>query len=129
MTANIIKQFNEILESFLNQMIPLLGESYHRKFKMIIKMNSTIGIEKFLTYALPHRDKILSRDESYFAESDATKLEEDAKTNEDLLNEILKMQHIFVKLDDNSKSNVWDIFQAMLILGEDYLKATYSNKK
>ena len=32
------------------------------------------------------------------------------------------MQNIYTQLDDASKSNVWDIFQAMLILGEDYIK-------
>ena len=28
--------------------------------------------------------------------------------------------------DEKSKSNVWDMFQAMFVLGEDYIKIKYS---
>jgi hypothetical protein len=33
------------------------------------------------------------------------------------MNEIFKLKNIYKNLDEESKSNVWDIFQALLILG------------
>ena len=67
MSKEIVKNFNLILESFLSQITPLVGSFYIKKFQLIIKCNSTLPIEKFLVHALPLRDKILNRDESYFS--------------------------------------------------------------
>jgi hypothetical protein len=124
MSKEIIKNFNLILESFLLQITPLVGSFYITKFQLIIKVNSTLPIEKFLVHALPLREKILNKDETYFA--DNTNHEEKIKGNEKIINEILRLQNIYIKLDETSKSNVWDIFQAMLILGEDYIRMKIS---
>ena len=70
MSKEIVKNFNLILESFLSQITPLVGSFYIKKFQLIIKCNSTLPIEKFLVHALPLRDKILNRDESYFNNND-----------------------------------------------------------
>lgn len=119
MTSQIIKSFNEILDSFLVQLSPLIGTTYNYKFKQIIKVNSLLPIEQFLVHALPMRDQILNRDEIYFNDNNNHKEKiDDSKT----LNEIIRLQNIYSKLDESSKSNVWDIFQALLMLGEDYIR-------
>ena len=123
MSADKVKQFNEILDSFLIQISPLVGTTYHHQFQQLIKYNSILPIEQFLVYALPLRDKILNRDETYF-ENNENHMETIGQ-NETILNEILRLQNIYIKLDELSKSNVWDIFQAMLILGEEYIKIKY----
>jgi hypothetical protein len=120
MTTSHIQQFNEILDSFLIQVAPLVGSTYHHKFEQIIKYNSVLPIEQFLVYALPLREKILNRDETYFQNTDNHT--DTIGDRNDILSEILRLQNIYCKLDDRSKSNVWDIFQAMLILGEEYIK-------
>lgn len=122
MTSNIIKQFNEILDSFLIQVSPLVGTYYHYQFQQIIKINSTLPIEQFLVYALPLRDKIINKDESYFSNSSNHK--EKVGDNQAALEEILRLSNIYSQLDEASRSNVWDIIQAMLILGEDYIRST-----
>lgn len=120
MASEKIKQFNEILSSFLIQVAPLVGTTYHHQFQDIVKYNSLLPIEQFLVHALPVRDKIINRDETYFTETSNHK---DQIGNNDLvLNEILRLKDIYIQLDETSKSNVWDIFQAMLILGEEYIK-------
>lgn len=119
-SSNKIKQFNEILDCFLIQIAPHVGSSYHHKFGQIIKYNSVMPIEQFLVYALPLREKILNRDESYFSNQNNHK--ENIGDNQYYLDEILRLQNIYFNLDTESKSNVWDIFQALLILGEEYLK-------
>lgn len=119
MASEKIKQFNEILSSFLIQISPLVGSTYNTQLQTIIKFNSVLPIEQFLVHALPVRDKIIQRDESYFNDNDNHK--EKIGNNDSLLNEILRLQNIYHQLDTDSKSNVWDIFQAMLILGEEYI--------
>jgi hypothetical protein len=120
MSAEKVKQFNEILDSFLIQIAPLVGTTYHYQFEQLIKYNSLLPMEQFLVYALPLRDKILNRDETYFENNNnhSTLI----GSNENTMSEILRLQNIYRKLDETSKSNVWDIFQAMLILGEEYIR-------
>jgi hypothetical protein len=125
MASEKIKQFNEILSSFLIQVSPLVGSTYNQQFETIVKYNSLLPIEQFLVHALPVREKILSRDESYF-NNNSNHLEK-IGDNSYILNEILRLQNIYSHLDDTSRSNVWDIFQAMLILGEEYVSIKYAN--
>jgi len=124
MASNIIIQFNDILCSFLVQIIPIVGSTYYNNIQTIIKCNNSLPIENFLYYAVEHRDKIMNRDESYFC--DKTVVKHHIERN-DKLDEIFKLQNIYSVIDEQSKDNVWDIFQALLILGEDYIKIKYSN--
>ncbi len=121
-----VKEFNDILGSFLIQLSPLVGTTYCRSFETIVKFNNKLPMEQFLTYALPIRDKILNRDETYFTED--TNIKEKVGNNTTTINEILRLQDIYHKLDEVSRDNVWDIFQAMLILGEDYIKLKQEKK-
>ena len=43
-----IKEFNNILETFLGQLVPLIGTTYHHYFKKLIRMNATMPIQEFL---------------------------------------------------------------------------------
>ena len=124
MASNIVSQFNEIIGSFLIQVVPLVGSTYYNNMQTIIKCNSALPIENFLYYAIECRDKIMNRDESYFTNKEVAinNIERVEK-----LDEIFRLQNIYFVLDDTSKDNVWDIFQALLILGEDYIKVKYSN--
>ena len=120
MTVEIVKNFNEILDSFLVQVTPIVGGKYHKKFKMATKFNSGMAIEKFLVYALPVREKILNRDETYFTEADHSST---VDNDTDMLNEFMNIKDIYQKLDKNSMDNMWAIFQALLVLGEDYIRS------
>lgn len=120
MSAETIKQFNEIVESFLIQVSPHIGSFYPNRFKQLIKYNSILAIEQFIIRALPLKEKIECRDESYFYSTN--NYDKHFKTDEDYLDEIIRFQSIYEKLDDESKSNLWDIVQAMTYLAEEYLK-------
>jgi len=125
MASEKIKQFNEILSSFLIQVSPLVGSTYHQQFQTVVKYNSLLPTEQFLIHALPVRDKILNRDESYF--NNTTNHIDKIGDNEYVLNEILRLTNIYSQIDEESRSNVWDIFQAMLILGEEYINIKIKN--
>jgi hypothetical protein len=128
MSSEKIKSFNEILCSFLIQIAPLVGSTYHSRIQVIIKCNSSLPIEQFLVHALPLRDKILNRDETYFIDKTTSYVQE-GNTKKSKLDEILRLQDIYFKLDEKSKSNVWDIFQAMLVLGEEYVSINQDKYK
>ena len=119
MAREKIMLFNEILDSFLIQISPLVGTSYQYHFQQVIKVNSILPVEQFLVYALPMRDKIFNRDETYF--TDNNNHTDKIGNSENILNEIIRLQGIYSQLDSTSKSNLWDILQALLILGEEYL--------
>ena len=125
MASIIISQFNEILNSFLIQIVPVVGSTYYNNIQTIIKFNSALPIENFLYYAIECREKIMNRDESYFIDKEVAI--SNVTTRVDKLDEIFKLQNIYSQLDKTSKDNVWDILQALLILGEDYIKIKYSH--
>jgi len=114
-----ILKFNQILDAFLVQLSPIVGSSYHIKFQQIIKYNSLLPIEQFLIYALPIKEQIINRDEKYFIETNNHKDKLD--NNNEALNEILRLNGIWEKLDNKSKNNVWDTFTVMLYLGEQFI--------
>ncbi len=125
MASNVIIQFNEILSSFLIQITPLVGSTYHNNIQKIVKYNSALPIENFLYYAIEYREKILARDDTYFFNDDVII---SGIVREDKLDEIFQLKNIYIYLDQTSKDNVWDILQALLILGEDYIKIKYNQK-
>ena len=120
MATEKIKEFNNIVSSLINQLSDNIGIAYIKKFDDIIKYNSLLPIEQFLIHALPIRDKIINRDVSYF--SNENNFSDITNDDKDIIDEILNLKNIYYKLDENSKSSIWDFFQAMLILAEEYLK-------
>ena len=66
-TAEIIKSFNSIIESFLLQTSEIVGTTYYTYFKKVIKVNSLIVIENAIMYMLPYKEKIFLKDETYFS--------------------------------------------------------------
>jgi hypothetical protein len=117
----VIKEFNEILEYLLIQVTPIIGDKYHFRFKQIVKANVTLPIEQFLVHILPKRDKVLNKDESLFNSS----LIAETFDDNDLLSKILTLENNYKELQQSSKDNIWDFFQALLILGEDYIRLTH----
>lgn len=122
MSNEKIKQFNGILESFLLQTSQLYGTTYHSKFKQLIKINSIMPIQHAVSHLLPFKDKILSRDESYFINENnyIENFNNINLENTTILEEILKVKDIYHQLDVESKENVWSILQALLQLSLEY---------
>jgi hypothetical protein len=114
----IVRNFNEILDSLLVQTSCIIGSSYRANFSTILRINILLPIKTFLKFGLPHKDKILKKNEAFFLESDVP--DNLADINENYMREILKLKNIFVQLDDVSKSNMWDIFQSLLVLAVEY---------
>ena len=114
-----IKSFNEILETFLQQLSPIVGTTYHFYFKQLIKVNSTMPIKAFLVEVTPYREKIFNKDESYFMDIEENAAD-DRVNDDEVLTEILRLKDIYSKLDDKSRSEVWNYFQALIVISDEY---------
>jgi hypothetical protein len=139
MTTECVKDFNNILSSFLVQVSGLIGTTYNYHLNKVIEYNALLPLEQFLVYAIPYREYILNRDEAYFDKNSLDNKDDivnkvssqiteygsvikiQSNTME-VLDEILRLKNIYFSLDDNSKNNLWDILQAMLVLSEDYFR-------
>ena len=117
-----IKLFNEILENLLLQLSPKIGSGYHFWFLKYLKVNAVTPINNFWFFAESLENKILNRDETYFTNPDnhVDKVKESKQDN--ALDEIIRLKGIWEKLSDESKDNVWDMTQAMLIIAMEYLE-------
>jgi len=130
MTSEIIKQFNNIVESFLSQLSPLIGSNYLYYFKKFIKINSILPIKNFIYYTNQHKEKILKRDESYFLNKDNWAGEVNKFSKADYyFSEIFRLNKIWDQLDKKSKKNIWDFFQALLYLSDKYSAKTLKQNK
>ena len=133
--AETIKEFNNILGDFLQQISPLLGTtSYHSYYNKIIRANAILPIQYF-NYYVHHSEKPLStyiknRDEEYFknVENHVDKLKEvetyenrGFKDTDSALMEIVRLNGIYEQLNKDSRDNVWDILQVLLFLSEQYI--------
>ena len=120
--GEIIRSFNSILENFLQQVSPLIGTSYCHYFKQFIKANCVLPIQYFINNMRTNsylENKILNRDESYFTDPDT--YSEITKEYDSGMMEIIRLKGIYEQLSNESKDNVWDISQALLILSKEYL--------
>ena len=126
MSVEIIKSFNSIIESFLLQTSELVGTTFYKYFKKIIKVNSLIAIESAISYLLPFKDKIFAKDETYFTNESnyMDTLNDGCATNkisnDKVLSEIFRLKDIYYKLNEESQENVWSILQALVQLTLEY---------
>ena len=115
-----IKTFNGILEDLLKQLSPIIGTSYHYYLKQILRVNALLPMQNFLYYAIPLKNKINDRDETYFTNEDNHK--DEVKDYDQGLQEIIRLKGIWEKLDEQSKEGLWDITQVLLHIGTEYME-------
>ena len=114
--SHIIKEFNTIAEDLLRQTTCFLGTTYLSKFKTVIIFNSSVPINKYISGFLPYKTYIMNKDTEFFMNTDVS--------NNKYYNDMIDLKGIFSTIDDESKDNIWEILQALLILAETY----YNNR-
>ena len=131
--ADKVKAFNKILGSFLEQTTPLVGTTYHSRFKKLILVNAPLPIKCASEHLINCKEQILAKDEAYFQDTSeiSSKIKNVANSSyiineikdyasEKIITEILRLKEIYFKLEDDSKENFWLIFQALLQLSIEY---------
>tara|TARA_B100000768_G_scaffold181829_2_gene206733 strand:+ start:3960 stop:4328 length:369 start_codon:yes stop_codon:yes gene_type:complete len=114
-----VKQFNVMMETFLGQISPLVGTSYRHYFEKLVKANCIMPIKQFYIYVSPFKNKIITKDESYFTESQNFK---EQITGDSIFQEIIRLTNIYEKLDNDNRNQMWMYFQALFVLSEEYNK-------
>ena len=87
-STNSIKKFNNVMEQFLEQLVPFTGQKHLIYFKKLLKIDSTLAIKKYIEQCLIHKEKIMNKDEMYFSNKD-TKNELSQNTESKSLDEII----------------------------------------
>ena len=79
-----------------------------------------MAIKKYIEQCLIHKEKIMNKDEMYFSNKD-TKDELSQNTDSKSLDEIIDLERVYFKLNDESKAAVWTFMQALLVVSEEYI--------
>ena len=103
------KAFATLLEQFVSQLKLAFPEekqlhSYHRILSALLKTNPGIVVRGFKKFAIPHKEEILSRNESYFLAKDFTQECEDASV--DIVTSI-RLKELWKVMSDDTKSVTW----------------------
>lgn len=115
--SDYIKKFNNLVTSLLSQLSPIIGSKHYRNYNLFIKVNSMIGLNHFLEYMYPLKNKIIKKDESYFI---SCELPDEFKKDKIILDEILRLKDIYYQVDNKSKESLWIYLQSMLGIAEEY---------
>ena len=115
--SDYIKKFNNLVTSLLSQLSPIIGSKHYRNYNLFIKVNSMIGLNHFLEYMLPLKNKIIKKDESYFI---SCELPDELKKDKIILDEILRLKDIYYQVDNKSKESLWIYLQSMVGIAEEY---------
>ena len=123
----IAQKFNTIIKQLLEDTKSITGPSYSFNFNLITTFSKEMPIKTFCKYGLQYKNKILERDADFFLNTDLFQNEVDGweDSTEDkqfYLNEFLNLKEIFNAIDENSRDNLWDILEALIILSEKYQK-------
>lgn len=118
MTTNLSK-FNEQILNFLQEMSSLFPEdkklsTFYHTVDMMKKMNPREIMNQFRDYVTPFRQQILSRDESFFLQSDFS----DKVTDNNSISEMLRVKHIWNsgRLTAKDKECIWNYFKVFIYL-------------
>ena len=113
--TQIVKQFNSIVEDLLRQTTHLIGTKYLFNFKTIIQFNAILPMDKFTINMLPYKSYIMAKNTDFFMNAEVDL----SGYNAINYNDIIDLKQIFTNIDEESKENIWEILQALVILCED----------
>jgi len=120
--------FNNQLASFLEELIDLFPKEKQiivmkEKIELLRKANPRLIVEGFVKYALPYREYIVNKDESYFLDLTKDNKIDDFEENKYVsLTEALNLRNLWTVMDSDSKEAVWKYFQILVVLSERWQK-------
>jgi hypothetical protein len=123
----IIKTFNDLVESFLVQYSQYLGTTYHHYFTKLVKINFLLPIQHFIYYENKYKlkDFILARNKEYFNNFDVLnniKNTECLSDDDNSFMDIIRLNGVYDTLTKEEQEGTWDYFQAMLEYSLKYLE-------
>jgi hypothetical protein len=120
---DVKKIFLKQIEDFTEEMINIFPEIkslqvFKTQYEVFKSMNSTLIIENFIKYVLPHKDKILKEDEAFFLNGGG---------QENVKGELMKFANVMAdiwmnKMSEENKQIAWKYFKVFVILSEKYME-------
>jgi hypothetical protein len=118
MTTNLSK-FNEQLLNFVQEMCNLFPEdkklsTFYCTLELMRKANPREIMNQFKEYVYPFKDKLLSRDDSFFLNNNFS----DKVVDSNSISEMLRMKEIWSsnRLTKNDKDCIWNYFKVFIYL-------------
>lgn len=118
---NVKQIFLKQLEDFIDEMCTIFPEVkklqvFKTQYEMMKAMNSTIIIENFYTYVIPHKDKILNEDEDFFINGGG---------QENVSGDLIKFRDLMTdiwmnKMTPENKVIAWKYFKVFVVLSQKY---------
>lgn len=119
---DIKSTFLQQTESLISQLETLFPENvdirlFKDKYFLLKKLNSNKIIDGFICYVLPHKKKIMEKNDKFFLEGGGQD-----NLNNNQLNYSLNLKKLWNgKMSDVNKKIVWKYFQVLIILSEKYI--------
>lgn len=124
MATNNVKQvFLQQLDNFLNELCTIFPKSnefllFREKYNILKSANSKIILDYFIKYIYPHKNKILSKDESFFLEGGGQDEIQDSSNLQFRDN----IKNLWLgQLSDQNKEIIHKYFKVFILLCEKYL--------
>lgn len=122
--SNIISEFNNTLDEFINKMILQFPQetklkTYHSAFKVTKMYDKTIPIKIFMGGCLEFKEPIKERNSSFFTKrkSFTNKVAQASSSFADDTG----LVNYWETLSDISKNAIWDYIQTLFVMGEMYV--------
>jgi hypothetical protein len=126
--ATNLSKFNEQVLNFLQEMRDIFPEdkklsTFYHTVEFMKKTNPREIMLQFKNYVYPFREKIVSKDESFFINNDFS----DSVKNDSSISEMLRIKDIWNsnRLNPNDKECIWNYFKVFLYL----IDKEYNNSK
>lgn len=118
---SLLSAFNNIVINFIEDCIILFPNDknfgiYKRGIEMVIKYNPRKINTIFKEYAEIYRDKIKTKDETFFLENDYKEVEK--YNDEEIFNVIKKLKTYWKSIESNNKDKIWQYLDIMIELSD-----------
>ena len=90
---------------------------------MLKKANARAIIELFQTHIYKYKDKILTKDESFFIDNNYSELTGGGSSSK-ILAIVHKLKQYWNCMSDNTKDSIWKYFNVFIVLCDRYYNTT-----
>jgi hypothetical protein len=124
---SVLSGFNNLLDQFLEELVFTFPElkdlrTIQTLVGLLRRMNARLVLDNFLSVAGRYREKILTKDSSFFENLSNWKEDpyfqtEYAQNSEEIFQRLVVFKDVWVDLTESNKSTIWTYFRQLLIIG------------
>lgn len=123
--ANItaLTAFNNIIFRFVDDLIETFPEEndfkvYKRTFSILKSANAKKMCTVFKNYSYTYREKIISKDETFFISNEYSEIKQDTTDSDSVGGVIDKLKLYWNTLENENKEKIWQYLSTMIQLSD-----------